>query len=412
MHYGKFPVMHFNKNMNKLFLFFLSLFIFTNHIFSQNLVPNPSFEIYNICPDNVGQIDKALQWYHEELNISQGDYYNSCDDFTGFIQNTQQPNTGIGMAAFVVYTSPSATYEFREYIKVQLKSVLKTNSNYCISYYTSLSGLSTYAIDALCACISIDSLICQDPNIMLLPCSNFVCNHIGNIIKDTLNWVKVTMNYTAHGGEQFLTIGNFKTSQQTNTEIIGSGFGLPTYYFIDDVAVYECNTQIYVANAGSNKCIKAGDSLALGTPTRAEYLYWWYDMQGNLLDTTATITVKPTQTTSYILVQKDFKFDETRDTVTINIGNCPIDYSGDSFEIYPNPTNGQVNVLFNTKVPIGTVMQLYDILGQKVAEFPLTSVTNIATVNLGNLATAVYHATVLVPDGFRKSVKLVFIKND
>ena len=71
-------------------------------------------------------------------------------------------------------------------------------------------------------------------------------------------------------------------------------------------------------------------------------------MQGNLLDTTATLTVSPSQTTSYVLVQKDFKFDETRDTVTVSVGNCPLpDYSNLDFEIYPNPCSEQVNPFCN-----------------------------------------------------------------
>jgi hypothetical protein len=96
----------------------------------------------------------------------------------------------------------------------------------------------------------------------------------------------------------------------------------------------------------------------------------------------------------------------------VTVGNCiPIpDYSHFNFEIYPNPCNEIVNVRFNTKVPEGAILQLYDMIGQEVAQYPLVGTENIATVNLGNMATAVYHATVVVPDGFKKSVKLVVIR--
>jgi hypothetical protein len=49
-------------------------------------------------------------------------------------------------------------------------------------------------------------------------------------------------------------------------------------------------------------------------------------------------------------------------------------------------------------------------IGQEVAQHPLTGIENIATINLGNLATAIYHATVVVPDVMRESVKLVVIR--
>jgi hypothetical protein len=185
-----------------------------------------------------------------------------------------------------------------------------------------------------------------------------------------------------------------------------------SYYFFDDIAVYPDSTPVYPAILDNDTCIYAGDTLRLGAPSRAEYLYQWYDGNGNLLDTAGSITVSPTQTTTYVLVQKDFRFEETRDTIKVTVGNCiPIpDYSHFNFEIYPNPCNGIVNVRFNTKVPEGAILQLYDMIGQEVAQYPLTGTGNIAEVNLGNLATAIYHATVVVPDGFKKSVKLVVIK--
>jgi hypothetical protein len=397
--------------MNKLILFLLS-FLFTNHIFSQNLVPNPSFEEYTLCPNGMTQINSATPWFQPILDPPNGssDYFNMCDSTTGGvfpIYLTQKPRTKSGMAGIVFYTSPNASSEYREYIEVKLNNPLLSNSTYCISYYVSLIGYSANAIDALCSCFSTDSLLCEFPNVYLLPCENLTCNEVGNIIKDSLNWTKVTMSYNAHGNEQFITIGNFKTTPQTNYEVTNYPLGHVTYYFIDDVAVYECSTPEHPANTGGNQCIEPGDTITLGTLQRAEYLYWWYDMQGNLLDTMATLTVSPNQTTSYILVQKDFKFDETRDTVTISVGNCPIDYSGVGFEIYPNPANDIVKVRFNSLVPEGSVMQIYDMIGRKVAEYPLNGTENIATVNLFELATAIYHVTVVVPDGFRKSVKLV-----
>jgi ABC-type cobalt transport system substrate-binding protein len=385
--------------------------------YAQNLVFNPSFEIYSDCPHNMTQIQLATPWFQPIFDPPNGssDYFNLCDSTLGGVWSfyqTQLPRSGNGMAGIMFYTSPSASAEIREYIEIKLDKSLTKDRKYCISYYISLIGYSTYAIDALCSCLTVDSLLCQQSNVYLLPCPNMACNTLGNIIKDTLNWVKVTMSYTAQGGEQFLTLGNFKTTPQTISEDTGHPGGWASYYFIDDVAVYECNTPEHPANIGEDKCIESGDTIILGSEQRAEYLYWWYDIQGNLLDTTATLTVSPTQTTSYILVQKDFKFDETRDTVTISVGNCPIDYSGISFEIYPNPCNGEVKVRFNSIVPAGAVMQIYDMVGRKIAQYPLTGTENIATVSLGELATGVYHATVVVPDMMRKSVKLVVIRYD
>ena len=44
--------------------------------FAQNLVPNPSFENYSACPENISEIDFALPW--TSTTGATPDYYNSC----------------------------------------------------------------------------------------------------------------------------------------------------------------------------------------------------------------------------------------------------------------------------------------------------------------------------------------------
>lgn len=55
------------------------------------------------------------------------------------------------------------------------------------------------------------------------------------VINDTLNWVQVSGCYTAQGGEEYLTIGNF--FDNANTIVTGTT-GI-AYYYIEDVRVEE-----------------------------------------------------------------------------------------------------------------------------------------------------------------------------
>jgi len=306
--------------MRKLIL--IILFIITQGITSgQNLVPNPSFEEYSECPFQNGQLPFALPWftdlYHfgplpSGINGSSSEYFNMCDSTTGgtaHIYLIQKPRTGYGMAAFGTYY---------EYIEVILTKPLKSNKTYCISYYVSLFGLSRFACDALCACFTNDSLLNTDSNIPRLICGNRVCNETGNIIKDTINWVKVNMDYNAIGGEQFITIGNFKAPSEINEEDTGHPGGWSTYYFIDDVAVYECDTPVYPANVPDQSPCK-GETVALGSQTRPQYLYEWKDATGNIISDQGSITIVADTSTYYVLKQKDFKFDETTDTCFITV---------------------------------------------------------------------------------------------
>jgi gliding motility-associated-like protein len=88
---------------------------------------------------------------------------------------------------------------------------------------------------------------------------------------------------------------------------------------IDDVSVYECNTPVFIANAGKDTTICSGDSLKIGMPYYNEYMYSWHSFDGTLIDTTSYITISPTNTISYILKVEDFKYDITSDTITVTV---------------------------------------------------------------------------------------------
>jgi gliding motility-associated-like protein len=138
-------------------------------------------------------------------------------------------------------------------------------------------------------------------------------------------WEKISIPFIASGGEQYLIIGNFTPYSLMDTLFVGGGnsdYGIFGYYFIDDVAIYPADAPVYAADAGGDRLLCRGESAALGSPSRSQYLYWWYDSNGNLIDTTAQIIVSPDSTTFYVLQQKDFKFDETSDTVFVYVSDC------------------------------------------------------------------------------------------
>lgn len=422
-------IVYFPTKVGKYcFLVFVLMMIKTSK--AQNLVPNSSFEYTTKTHCSGGflniEITNASPWEATFPMGGSSDRFDTNICINCINSNTwicvfaskQKPRTGMGMAGIYLHdgTDTSDIYRYKEYIQVKLKQKLDAGQRYWTSYYVSLSDSSRYGINKIQAYFS-DTLVMYEnwsgtgwPNLYVFHPQ--VSNPDYNIITDTVNWVKIEGSFIANGNERFLVLGNFTPTYETHTTIVNENSQEMSYYFFDDIAVYPDNTPVYLANIGSDTCIFAGDTLTLGSPSRAEYLYQWYDGNGNLLDTAGSIIVCPAQTTTYILVQKDFRFEETRDTIKVTVGNCiPIpDYSHFEFQIYPNPCNGIVNVRFNTKVPDGAVLQLYSMIGQKVSEYPLTGIENIATVDLGNLATAIYHATVVVPDGFRKSVKLVVMR--
>ncbi len=309
----------------------------------QNLVPNPSLEKFNICPNSFNQISYADYWAAGCQYGNHCEYFNCCmlndtniSIFWEHALTDIKPRTGCGEAGLLLYytsTAGGTTSNYREAVSIKLSNELNENICYNVSFYIRfygyfakwyLNGLN-YATNRVSALISPDSTIYITPGFIDLFQLNPQINYHGAALNDTTTWVKVEGSFIAQGNEQWIHITSFVPDDSVTVFMLPSLYSqidsadMPSYYLIDDVAVYPCDAPAYVANAGNDTCVKPGNSVSIGTVGHGEYLYWWYDEQGNLLDTTAQITVTPAQTTTYTLVQKDFKFDETRDTVTVTV---------------------------------------------------------------------------------------------
>jgi hypothetical protein len=224
--------------MKRVIFLILSVLFFRS--VSQNLVPNPSFEDTVNCPTAIGQLSMSKFW----INPTQAspDYFNICstanfdwahvpDNGFGF-QNARTGNAYGGFYTGGQCLSPSG---LREYVQIALTSVLAPGSQYFVSFYVSRSNIMKYATSKIGAYISV---VAPTRNDMLgINVAPQIENNLG-FITDTLNWVQISGVYTAQGGEQYITIGNFYDEAGTDTLNMGSG-GNCHYYYIDDVSVID-----------------------------------------------------------------------------------------------------------------------------------------------------------------------------
>jgi hypothetical protein len=236
-----------DKLVKIVLLLIINCSLLINKGLAQNLVPNPSFEDTVSCPVSLSEINATTYWFNP--NIHSPDYFNSCSDTSEFY-SVNVPNNYFGYQnarTGVAYTGIGvAGYNgTREYIEIKLIDSLATGSKYCVEFYVSLSDSSNYSTDDIGIYISNDSI--YSSNVNPLPYVPQVENVQGVFINDKSIWTLISGEYTALGGEQYITIGNFKNASSTDTiavsgGVITNGNYKGAYYYIDDVAVTLCDS--------------------------------------------------------------------------------------------------------------------------------------------------------------------------
>lgn len=206
-----------------------------------NLVPNGSFELYDTCPSNLGQVTNYVKdWFDPTYTSS--DYFNSCANnfITGIPNNfygNKTPFDGKAMLGFVTYNSSLLNY--REYISVNLKAPINPSKTYCISFYISLSGSSKYAtnnIGLLAISDTSNFYNFTSSNITIKPSVN-----TEKTFRDTLKWEKIEFELTNLKTNSYIIIGNFNSDNATEVLINNNNGYEGAYYYIDNIELQECS---------------------------------------------------------------------------------------------------------------------------------------------------------------------------
>lgn len=224
--------------------------LFTFHsITSQNLIQNGSFESFtNPIDCGSGGFDNYYftpaphvlnNWY----GYQSPDYFNSSCNPGGFnVPNSyfgnnysKNGNAYVGLVAYA-----RGGYD-KEYIYQQLGQPLQAGHVYCLSFYVNRADRFTYAIKSIGALFSTN----------IMPVTNgYEINSIPQVanpnafLTDTTQWVEIQGCFTANGGEQYVTIGNFTSNFNTDTLNTNSTNLVPgregtSYYYIDNITLYD-----------------------------------------------------------------------------------------------------------------------------------------------------------------------------
>jgi gliding motility-associated-like protein len=342
-----------------------------------NLVPNYSFEqLSKPCSNIMGlSANDIANWY--SANNTPCSYFNVCANAVNVYPDWstvpngepgyQFPKTGNGFNGACTYCPDPANgvdsiNYLSEYISVKLNAPLKANACYYGEFYTSLANGSELGTNRIAMYLTQNTFTTS-----LGSFTNTIQPQIEwdttKIFTDTTNWVKISGKFMAQGGEQYLTIGNFKDGNHTKLQVLASNFILPypntsrnwAYHYIDDVSLYELPTSqlqnSYVICSNS-------DSLVLGDTSKIQTRYQWYANGVLLTDTTGQLKIKPIQTTTYVLHTTNCST-STQTTVVTYSTNCEPPLVTEALEV-PNvftPNGDNVNDVWLINLGLGNTFK-------------------------------------------------------
>ena len=391
-----------------------------------NIIPNPSFEIYDTCPYKEGlpnysgtdQICYAIPWFQPAIctwlynycDCGSSDFFHYCSDaIPKNVAGFQYPNSGIGYAGIGLYFIQSN--DGREYIEVKLNSKLE-NKKYCTSFFVSLADeFNWIATNCIQARFTNDT-VTQLNGWMKLNLNDGINNL--NIISDTTDWTLVKGIYSAKGGENFMTVGCFDDFQIVNDNCIDPLNCGYAYYYFDDFGVYE----LPEISAGLGGEI---DTLGENIPLQAscegcwnDLVYRWWPSAG-LSDTTILNPIAtPEVTTTYYFGLIDTSetvpcIVDLVDSVTVFV-TIPQDTitpppTSFSWLVYPSPTSGNLTLQFSA-LNNDSQLLIIDARGRLVRKLSIPKNTESLPLDISALAVGEYFLQ-LENSGLKQRRKIV-----
>lgn len=231
---------------------------------SAQSIPNPDLELYTTCPTQQSRFIGNVQGWSASLGALAGtpDYYNSCGVFNLSSYSTPiLAQSGAGFAGVYAEFNNSFT-DYKEYFTTQFPTPLVSGTTYSFSFYTShLYGAAPASFTP--PGITMTDLPAAEQGYLGLvfsaapPALTNTGNGTGgnpryNSIRDDFGmgralipntntnvygtasrntWVKVTLSYTAAGGEQYMTVGQFRPGGTS----LGASNG--AYYLFDSFSM-------------------------------------------------------------------------------------------------------------------------------------------------------------------------------
>ncbi|MCX6232805.1 MAG: OmpA family protein [Bacteroidetes bacterium] len=213
----------------KLMIFILLNCFFTFNVCSQeNLIIDPSFEMYKQLPNNTGQGEMCLKYWTNAVPEKYNHFY-IHGFFDYYHKKSISVKAGVPINKFGnleshsgdAYAGICINSKYREFIFTRLSEPLKRNKLYCVSLFISKAANFKESIKSFG--ILFTSSVYDFNN---KPQLEFLQPEGYNVEND---WICLKITYKAKGDEKFIMFGCFESEK------------IDTHYYIDDVAVVMLN---------------------------------------------------------------------------------------------------------------------------------------------------------------------------
>lgn len=230
---------------------------------AQELVSNGNFETYLSCPSGNASMPfsqnynffPTVQHWSNPMLLSSPDYFNACVGsisglgIPGSVHGHKWPRSGNAYCGIIVWENEGGTgipaYDYREYLQTRLTQPMEAGSQYCVEFYVAPSispyfSYNYFSTDDIGVHFSGARPV--DVQSYTLSLSYHIRNMAGVFFEDTAVWYKVSGIYTAAGGEEWLTLGSFKSAvpsagQPLYPVLPDASLPFRAYVFIEDVSV-------------------------------------------------------------------------------------------------------------------------------------------------------------------------------
>ncbi len=215
--------------MKKIFISFI-LFFKISSCYSQNLVPNPSFEDTIACPALYGDVNLSIGW---ESYRESPDYFNSCNlSGLGVPINARGSQFAFeGNAYMGIATFHPAIPNLREFLGINLVQPLTPGLLYYVSFNISLAD--TLGFDSPTNNVGIKFSMLPYSSLSPAPLDNFAVIKNDSIVDDKVTWSLIKGEFIPSQPFENIIVGNFFDDSLTlHPPCVYYG-----YYYIDNICV-------------------------------------------------------------------------------------------------------------------------------------------------------------------------------